>query len=365
VTAWTTRRGRPGLPAASTQTSPTLLYHKWHAYDLAEDPWHRTPPVPSWQTKTSRLELLERVAQIANGALSSYTAWHIRYFDALTALGVDRNATVLTAKTVWHFVAGLATNPALETGITLHLLHGFPYVPGAAVRGLVRRVAENELMGNREAWLDQDASERPSEDEISQFLTEAERLKAVLGSLAVDPPISGIEQAWRTPRELLRHVRGLLGSGRPSDLLRQRIDALLNESTGGLVTFFDAVPAQGENDLLETDLLNPHYPDFYRNPDKFQPSDDQDPTPVYFLAVRPEAAFEFSFRLSPWPEREPRDEPERRRAEALGMTTRDDMLGKITDWLSRGLKSWGAGAKTAAGYGYFEIVTPKKPVSPT
>jgi CRISPR-associated protein Cmr6 len=131
---------------------------------------------------------------------------------------------------------------------------------------------------------------------------------------------------------------------------------LRNGHTGGLVTFFDAVPAPQERDLLETDLLNPHYPEFYRDPARVPPSDDQNPTPVYFLAIRHGAVFEFPFRLADWPEGEPRDEAERHRAAALGETTRSAVLAEVRAWLSEGLKAWGAGAKTAAGYGYFEIL---------
>jgi CRISPR type III-B/RAMP module RAMP protein Cmr6 len=121
--------------------------------------------------------------------------------------------------------------------------------------------------------------------------------------------------------------------------LRQRIQTLRNGTTGGLVTFFDAVPASGEKNLLETDLLNPHYPDFYRDPAKFQPSDDQNPIPVYFLAIKGGAAFEFPFRVTPWREREPwRDEPERQRAAALGDTTPAQVCAQVRKWLTDGLK---------------------------
>jgi CRISPR-associated protein Cmr6 len=137
--------------------------------------------------------------------------------------------------------------------------------------------------------------------------------------------------------------------------------ALRNGHTGGLVTFFDAVPAPQERNLLETDLLNPHYPEFYRDPARVPPSDDQNPTPVYFLAVRHGAVFEFPFLLADWPEGEPRDEAELQRAAALGETTRSTVLSEVRGWLTDGLKAWGAGAKTAAGYGYFEIIAQADP----
>ena len=353
MTAWTTRRGRPGLPADSSPISPTQLYHKWHAYDLVEDRDQR--PGPSWDTKSSRLEFLERVAQLANRSLAVYPVWHKRYFEALSALGVDREQTVVTAKTVWRLLAGLATNPALETGFSLHLLHGFPYLPGSAVRGLVRRVAESELAREREDWME--LTGPPPEEEISRFLAEVERLQAILGSLTVDPPDSGADPGWRTPRELLGRLLGLLGPADPeTEPLRQRIHALLSGTTGGIVTFYDAVPASGEKDLLETDLLNPHYPDFYRDPAHVPPSDDQNAVPVYFLAVKGGATFEFPFWVTAWRQSDPwRDEPERRRATALGDATPSAICSQVREWLTQGLKTWGAGAKTAAGYGYFEV----------
>ena len=36
----------------------------------------------------------------------------------------------------------------------------------------------------------------------------------------------------------------------------------------------------------------------------------------------------------------------------------EQVIDDLRTWLTEGLKSWGAGAKTAAGYGYFEIVSP-------
>lgn len=326
MTAWITRLGRPGLPDERSPASPTLLFHKWHAYDPGE----------GFKTKDSRVIFLDRVAHLANRALEGYADWHARYFAALHGLGAGRELGVVTARTVWRLVAGFATNPALETGITLHLLHGFPYLPGSAVRGLVRRVAESSLVESREEWLH--LPELPPEEEIARFLDAAEAVWRLLGSLAVEPPDPAPEDPlWHTPRELLRHLSSRLGSDPTASAFRRRINSLLAEHTGGLLTFFDAVPSPGQQDLLVTDLLNPHYPDFYRESGRVPPSDDQDPGPIYFLAVRDQAAFEFPYRLR---------------------AVRDFVVPPELDvrsWLKQGLESWGAGAKTAAGYGYFKV----------
>ncbi|MFL6235301.1 MAG: hypothetical protein ACJ76N_19355, partial [Thermoanaerobaculia bacterium] len=71
------------------------------------------------------------------------------------------------------------------------------------------------------------------------------------------------------------------------------------------------------------------------------PADDQDPIPVYFLAVKADTTFVFPFRLGPPPEGELTQ-------------TRDPLTKQVSGWLETALKTLGAGAKTAAGYGYFQ-----------
>jgi len=66
------------------------------------------------------------------------------------------------------------------------------------------------------------------------------------------------------------------------------------------------------------------------------PSDDQDPTPVYFLAVKAEAAFVFPFRLAPLPEG--------------GLSqTREELTKQVSGWLESALKTLGAGAQNRRG----------------
>lgn len=106
------------------------------------------------------------------------------------------------------------------------------------------------------------------------------------------------------------------------------------QKTAGLVDVLDAipVPASGKN-WIEVDVMNPHYPRWYRG--EGSPSDDQSPTPVFFLTVASGVEFEFALLC-----RTPTNETK-------------DALNKAKAWLIEGLKTLGAGAKTAAGYGYF------------
>lgn len=99
---------------------------------------------------------------------------------------------------------------------------------------------------------------------------------------------------------------------------------------GGAI-FFDAVPAIPPR--LELDVMNPHYQDYYSGKAKY-PTDWQKPVPVFFITVAPGSELYF----------------------AVGWRGADNhvLRGKATQWLKDGLTQLGAGAKTSAGYGYFQ-----------
>ncbi|MGH7964801.1 MAG: type III-B CRISPR module RAMP protein Cmr6 [Candidatus Binatia bacterium] len=107
-----------------------------------------------------------------------------------------------------------------------------------------------------------------------------------------------------------------------------------NVAQSGGAVFFDAIPRQVPK--LELDIMNPHYPKYYQG--KEPPTDSQSPIPVYFLTVAPNVEFRFAVGWrGEW-----NDKGRRLRAVAQ-------------DWLTKGLTELGAGAKTSAGYGYFQI----------
>ncbi len=115
----------------------------------------------------------------------------------------------------------------------------------------------------------------------------------------------------------------------------------------GAAIFFDAIP--GRLPRLELDIMNPHYPKYYQG-DGAPPTDGQNPIPVYFLTVASNTEFRFAVG---W--RGPLDETGRRQ-QALAR-----------EWLLGGLTRLGAGAKTSAGYGYFQesvAVAASQPLPP-
>jgi CRISPR-associated protein Cmr6 len=108
------------------------------------------------------------------------------------------------------------------------------------------------------------------------------------------------------------------------------------EAKEGEVVFFDAWPERWPSDgkgLLELDVMSPHYSEYYSQ--KKFPSDDQDPIPIVFLAIR--KGIDFRFCLVP-----------SRVCKDINIVR----LGKC--YLEKALKTFGAGAKTGSSYGYFE-----------
>jgi len=103
-----------------------------------------------------------------------------------------------------------------------------------------------------------------------------------------------------------------------------------NGAERGKVIFLDAFPV--EVPALSLEITTCHYPDYYGG--KRGPTEDQNPNPLPFLAVKPGVPFRFVLLASKGLEDE--------EVEAL----RKAFASTLTDY--------GFGAKTALGHGRFE-----------
>ncbi|MBW1973517.1 MAG: type III-B CRISPR module RAMP protein Cmr6 [Deltaproteobacteria bacterium] len=104
-----------------------------------------------------------------------------------------------------------------------------------------------------------------------------------------------------------------------------------NQDKRGVLILFDAFPIGVPS--LEIDIMNPHYSKWYSN-EGLWPSDDLDPTPIFFLTVAPGTTFNFNMVLPP----------------------NNDifLIDEAEKYLIQGLSIFGIGAKTRVNYGYFE-----------
>jgi CRISPR-associated protein Cmr6 len=215
----------------------------------------------------------------------------------------------LCGAVTWRMVVGLGRPGILEgSGMTVHPLYGFPYVPGSTVKGLCRTAALEETWEHHSGV-------------ISRSLRKA------------SASLEAFDQALG--RGALRDLTkaDVIDSGARASVARlERVFG--SQRQKGSVTFFDAVPEGFPK--LDVDILNVHYPDYYQGDEP--PSDWQDPRLVYFLAVSRGARFLFCVGA--------------RRAH-------NDDGECVVRWLTAALTEWGIGGKRSAGYGAFDI--PNRP----
>jgi|LQYC01.1.fsa_nt_gi CRISPR-associated RAMP protein, Cmr6 family len=102
-----------------------------------------------------------------------------------------------------------------------------------------------------------------------------------------------------------------------------------NQKMRGKVIFLDAYPENVPD--LHIDIMNPHYAPYYSEGQA--PADCHNPTPIKFLTVAKDTVFIFR---------------------AVAQKT-DDIPQKVKEALNKALTEEGVGAKTAVGYGIFDI----------
>ncbi len=226
------------------------------------------------------------------------------YIERWRALTQAAGAQSFTMQTDWRFIPGLGRKSALEIGFGFHR-YGFPYLPGSAVKGIARTWALFELA---------EAAELPADS--PEILNNLDQLLA--------KPAEEFDKELKNAHDW----RGLAARRQEAERFRMAFGAL--DQAGGAV-FFEAIPAKAFP--LEIDIMNPHFGPYYQGKDA--PADWHNPVPVAFLTVPAGQPFHFAVG---W----------------RGGSKRAEWLNQAAAWLRQGLKELGAGAKTAAGYGYFK-----------
>lgn len=188
---------------------------------------------------------------------------------AAQALFSTHEEIKLTAN--WRIAIGLGNESVYENGFTFHPTYGIPYLPGTSLKGMTRHWA--------------------------------------------------------------------IANGKDKNLIEQifgnenRPDIKTEEIRQGRIIFFDAYPTQLEQCMLQPDIMNNHYPDYYEG--KKPPADWLSPRPIFFLTMK---KVEFRFLLGVIPRGGAQDEDK-------------TLLDTAKEWLENALFESGIGAKTAVGYG--------------
>jgi CRISPR-associated protein Cmr6 len=139
--------------------------------------------------------------------------------------------------------------------------------------------------------------------------------------------LKGLAAAW-----------AVASGAEPADVRRvlggPRSDVPHSEASAGrgTVCFLDAIPA-GQPVIVAADVLTPHVKPYYDGAATghlVQPAEYHNPVPLTFLTVRGAYAVDL-----------------------YGSSTQD--VGLAAEWLAKAGDELGAGAKTAAGYGYLSV----------
>lgn len=201
------------------------------------------------------------------------------------------HAQSFTATPEWRMVVGLGRSSILETSMMLDRITGIPLIPGSTLKGLAASYALLCIL------------------EKTRRVDEVEKIYEQFLSEKID----------QLPEHFEEFVR-IFG----------------HQGTVGKVIFLDAVPTKAPT--LKPDMMNNHYPEYYGDKSSTQfPTPYQNPVPIYFLTLGKESQFTFAV------------------AGQDNQPQTQTLVQKAQQWLQAGLTDLGIGAKTAAGYGYFNI----------
>jgi len=255
--------------------------------------------------------------------------------------GGDRRTEWFQAQNKGRLVVGLGGKGVLEFGITLQHVTGLPIIPGSALKGLARTYALLIIAEN-----------------LGIPVLKLRQLQKLKDS-KVDSPLEILDAALVAPDAERREALALLTKALANvdiqivNHLAQKLNgfpeaahyraAFGSQEASGECIFYDAVVAKlpSSSTLFDLDVMTPHFKKYYDDVNSGSPTfnkpphDGQSPVPVSFVTVAAGTTFAFAVGLRPGGDRK--------------------VVKRAVAWLKAALHELGVGAKTAAGYGVFEV----------
>lgn len=232
-----------------------------------------------------------------------------------------------------RMAAGLGASSVLETSLTLDRNTGLPYLPGSSVKGLARAWGLIETASLLGIALDDTVTRNKETVSVLNELSEI---------LAGRPYTSKRKEEKRLEDPLEEQITDITNEATYNyKEVKPIIEAFQlvfgSQANAGAVAFLDAIYIEAEAPRFATDVMTPHYVNYFTGNGSSPPAEDDNPNPVSFLTV--DAGNKFAFGLVP-----------RHYGDDEQVNTALDIA---QEWLSSGLTRLGAGAKTTAGYGFF------------
>lgn len=268
--------------------------------------------------------------------------WNTRWEQTVHAA----EAESFPMQTDWRLIAGLGKKGSLEVGFTFHR-YGFPYLPGSSLKGVARAYGLLEIAVALETVI-KARNEKDPVSRLDEILSYEDTKKFEDGIQSYEIPNSDV-------LEMAKGFRQVFGTS----------------VSAGKTIFFDGIPSAKFPLHLELDIMNPHYPDYYKEmgtkEPKEYPTNWQSPIPIQFLTVASGSVFRFAigWRKSTQDSAENSEKKETKwngwfKGEQIKKESDKNaprLIKLARRWLQGGLLELGAGGKTSAGYGYFSEAT--------
>lgn len=293
-----------------------LKFNKFARWNSEQRPDRN--PFSFFQTYRGNLEY-EIKANFGNLDFAGLTKRSVN--QAKQLCGKDRYR-VLELAVDWRLIAGLGTASIYETSLCLHHIYGIPYLPASGIKGVLRSWVVRALFGESAA----------PEEEKNAPLANAE-FRALMNKsfcTAFGCPATAKKVEFDRDGNPKKDPKG--------NYRTQTFDVAVKDKDGkgqarqGALMLWDAFPVSTPQ--LKTDVMNPHYGQYYGKGEA--PVDYDRPIPIPFLTVE-NTRFRFiiGVRNGQWADWKIKDQT-------------------MDLWLKDALENHGLGAKTAVGYGYFQ-----------
>ncbi len=260
-----------------------------------------------------------------------------------------------------RLIVGLGGKGVLEFGLTLQHTSGLPVIPGSALKGLARTYALLTIAAELKmrpfsltqiSRLEERNKQRRQQklpplrtpleylDEALVSADDESRRKALIPATGVIDIMPGRRAGEQDPEQLIGEAIQRLSSSDDHlfPVAAHYRSAFGSQEAGGACIFYDAVVARlsDQGTLFEADVMTPHFGDYYTSGGEQPPHDADSPNPITFVTVAAGTTFAFAVGLRP---------------------NGDPAVGdQAVRWLQAALGELGIGAKTAAGYGVFEVL---------
>lgn len=263
---------------------------------------------------------------------------------AYAKIGLKRFEPEFEMKVDWRLVIGLGNPSVLDTGLRLHSIYGFPYLPGPGLKGAIRqtwmaesaeelgipRFTPNQIQARQEKNKQENKTEKTPWGKFEHLLISAKEndraSENLFNSLKGDRAVNDNEEIQGNAK-----IKSIEFSEFYSKYVLKYQEFFGGKNGQGKVNFLDVLPSkliiEGKS-ILEADIINPHYGEYYTTQGETPPADYLSPKPIFFLAVRCNTPFRFR------------------------VLAKDDVsLGEVKKLITDTARDYGLGAKTMSGYG--------------